>query len=129
MMARDYRSEPYPLSPIAEAALHRDKEAERTRARARTMRDHASLAQSAIDGAHGPTAKALAEEGITTEHRGHVRALARWAEVYGSRPLEADESRSIKSALDALNLEHSLRIVAVEVRKEIAATPAKGARR
>lgn len=123
-MNRNYRAEPYPVSPETERAIRNGEQAEQRRARGRRMRELASLAQAAIAGAHGPVARALAEEGIDQSQRGHVAALARWAEAIG-RDLEADEKRAIRAAIDAWNLEHALAVVCREVRKEIAQTNQK----
>jgi uncharacterized membrane protein YccC len=97
--------------------------------RGKNLRDNAVIAQAALTGAHGATAKALAEEGLDASQRAHTLALYRWEQSL-TRPLEPDERRAVKAALEATNLEHALRVVAVEVRKEIAAAnPPKGARR
>lgn len=127
----DYQSIHYPVSPEAEQAQRRDAERERVMARGRRLRDLAVLCLAALEGAHGETAKALAEEGVVVPgFRGHAIALRRWSEADAdSRRLEPDEKRAIRSALDAFNLEHALATVAVEVRKEIAKNHRKEARR
>jgi hypothetical protein len=128
--ARDYRSIPYPVPSEAEQEERRNQARRLVVERGRKLRDLAELCLAAREGAHGETARVLAEEGLDPEHYAHAHALRRWHVADAdARPLEPDEKRAIANALAAFNLERALLTLAIEVRKEIAKNARKETRR